>query len=80
MTDRPLSADDRVQQVGQQMADYLEKIASLVSHDMKITLLIRHPTNPKSCLILSDENKADVDVVCETLRHLLVNPPKAVKL
>lgn len=65
---------ERVARIGRQIAFHMEEISNLLAPQMKITLLMRHPANPKSCAIITDEDKVDVDIVCTTLRELLMNP------
>lgn len=80
------SADDqdiervKITRAGQQIAVHMEEIARLLTPAMRLTLLMRHTTNPKNCAIVSDEVKTDVDAVCDTLRKLLVNPTGTVDL
>lgn len=70
----------KITRAGQEIAVHMEAIASLLSADMRMTLLMRHTRNPNNCAIVSDEEKKDVDAVCETLRRLLLNPTGTVDL
>ena len=70
----------KITRAGQEIAGHMEAIASLLSPEMRITVLMRHTSNPNSCAIVSDEEKKDVDAVCETLRRLLLNPTGTVDL
>jgi hypothetical protein len=63
-----------------QIAVHMEEIAQLLTPNMRVTLLMRHTDNPNNCAIVSDEDKTDVDAVCETLRRLLLNPTGKVDL
>lgn len=70
----------KITRAGQKIAVHMEEIARLLTPSMRLTLLMRHTSNPNNCAIVSDEDKADVDSVCETLRRLLLNPTGTVDL
>jgi hypothetical protein len=84
-TERTLPAEEKAERekitrAGQRIAVRMEEIARLLTPQMRITLLMRHTTNANNCAIVSDEDKADVDAACDTLRRLLVNPTGTVDL
>lgn len=70
----------KITRAGQEIAVHMEAIGSLLSPDMRMTLLIRHTSNPNNCAIVTDEEKKDVDAACDTLRRLLLNPTSMVDL
>lgn len=70
----------KITRAGRQIAVHMEEIAKLLTPQMRVTLLMRHTDNPNSCAIVSDEEKKDADVVCDTLRRLLVNPTGKIDL
>lgn len=83
--DRPVSAEEQMERIkitraGRQIAVHMEEIAKLLTPQMRVTLLMRHTYNQNSCAIVSDEQKEDADMVCDTLRRLLVNPTGKVDL
>jgi hypothetical protein len=70
----------KITRAGQQIAVHMEQISRLLTPSMRLTLLMRHASNPNNCAIVSDEEKSDVDAVCETLRRLMLNPTGTVDI
>lgn len=67
-----MSPTPEVRRVAEQMAQHLEAVSRLFKPGMKITLLVRNPTNPARNAFLTDEEGPDE--ACEAIRQLFANP------
>jgi hypothetical protein len=57
----------RLQMLHDKLSNYLARIAAALPEEYKITLIARHPDNPKAHIVIGDDR--DMEAVVYVLEH-----------